>query len=82
MPLQVRKDWGLKGSVGNPGWQNIMRQYLKHDREEALAALGTVAASSVRKGGEASADEGDIADGDPLLKVIGAANGRLARLDH
>ena len=36
---QVRKDWGLKGTVGNPGWQDTMRQYLKHDRQQAAASV-------------------------------------------
>ncbi len=36
---QVRADYGLKGSVGTPGWQSTMRQYLKQDRQEAASSL-------------------------------------------
>ena len=37
--VQVRADFGMKGSVGMPGWQDTMRQYLKQDRQEAAAQL-------------------------------------------
>lgn len=36
----MRQDWGIKGSVGVPGWQQTMRQYLKQDLEEAAEKLG------------------------------------------
>ena len=40
-----------------------MRQYLKHDREEALAALGTPTAGSVRKDKLVEEHECEPADG-------------------
>lgn len=38
--VQVRQDWGLKGTVGISGWQNIMRQYLKQEEAQAKVLLG------------------------------------------
>ena len=32
---QVRQDWGIKESVGPTGWQAVMRQYLRQDRQAA-----------------------------------------------
>ena len=57
--LQIREDWGLKGTVGMPGWKQVMQQYLKHEREEAAKKLGvqlqpvpdaTLAHSDAKKG--------------------------------
>lgn len=36
--MQVRADWGIKASVGIDGWQAIMRQYLRQDRQQAQEA--------------------------------------------
>jgi hypothetical protein len=36
---QVRSDWGIRDSVGVHGWQNVMKQYLRQDRMQALEAL-------------------------------------------
>lgn len=38
---QVRKEWGLKG-VGDPGWQTVMRHYLKQERVDASEKLRQV----------------------------------------
>ena len=46
---QVRQDWGIRESVGQQGWQGIMRQYLRQDRQEAAklaAELATAAPST------------------------------------
>ena len=32
----MRQDWGIKESVGPTGWQAVMRQYLRQDRQAAL----------------------------------------------
>ena len=37
---QVRQDWGIKESVGPTGWQAVMRQYLRQDRQAAAALAG------------------------------------------
>ena len=37
---QVRQDWGIKESVGHTGWQAVMRQYLRQDRQAAGALAG------------------------------------------
>jgi hypothetical protein len=36
--VQVRADWGIRDSVGMHGWQAIMRQYLRQDRQQAQEA--------------------------------------------
>ena len=37
---QVRQDWGIKESVGPTGWQAVMRQYLRQDRQAATVLAG------------------------------------------
>ena len=55
----MRQDWGIRESVGQQGWQGIMRQYLRQDRQEAaelaaeLAGANPVTPLSKRKQTEA-----------------------------
>ena len=63
--VQVRQDWGIRESVGQQGWQGIMRQYLRQDRQEAarlaaeLATAGaTPATPSSRRKQTGSCTEG------------------------
>ena len=37
---QVRQDWGIKEPVGPIGWQTVMRQYLRQDRQASAALAG------------------------------------------
>lgn len=43
---QVRADWGIRESVGVHGWHNVMRQYLRQDRMQALEALNDLKGGS------------------------------------
>ena len=51
----MRQDWGIRESVGQQGWQGIMRQYLRQDRQEAaklaaeLATAAPATPASTRK---------------------------------
>lgn len=60
--MQVRQDWGIRESVGQDGWQGIMRQYLRQDRQEAsklaseLAGMSAATPSARRTRTQSSTD--------------------------
>ena len=62
--VQVRQDWGLKGSVGISGWQNLMRRYLKQEQEQADVLLG--ASQSKTNGAGIASDSEPQQDGAAL----------------
>lgn len=63
--LQVRQDWGLRGSIGIAGWQNLMRQYLKHDHMHAQGVLPRRTSSDSEQIDDKTADRGtDEQNGD------------------
>ena len=41
--MQVRQDWGIKESVGQQGWQGVMRHYLRQDRQAAAKLVAELA---------------------------------------
>lgn len=42
----MRQDWGIRESVGQQAWQDIMRQYLRQDRQEAAKLAAELAGAN------------------------------------
>jgi len=60
--VQVRQDWGIRESVGQDGWQGVMCQYLRQDRQEVaklaaeLAGMSAATPSGRRKSTQSSTE--------------------------
>ncbi len=60
--MQVRQDWGIRESVGQDGWQGVMRQYLRQDWQEVaklaaeLAGMSAATPSGRRKSTQSSTE--------------------------